>query len=42
VILREPGYTRQTEQWKFLFRIGKESVTAACAFAADWLKELRR
>jgi hypothetical protein len=34
------AYEQQTEQWKFLYRIGKEPVTAARTFAADWLKEL--
>ncbi len=35
-----PAYEQQTEQWKFLYRIGKEPVAAARTFAADWLKEL--
>jgi predicted O-linked N-acetylglucosamine transferase (SPINDLY family) len=35
-----PAYEQQTEQWKFLYRIGKEPVSAARTFAADWLKEL--
>jgi hypothetical protein len=35
-----PAYEQQTEQWKFLYRIGKEPVMAARAFAADWLREL--
>jgi hypothetical protein len=35
-----PAYEQQTEQWKFLYRIGKEPVTAARTFASDWLKEL--
>jgi hypothetical protein len=35
-----PAYERQSMNWKYCFRAGKETTEAARAFAQQWLKEL--
>lgn len=34
-------FERKSSQWKMCFRAGKEATETACAFAAEWLKELQ-
>ncbi|WP_338871945.1 hypothetical protein WBJ53_26715 [Spirosoma sp. SC4-14] len=36
-----PLYQRKPAEWKFLYRLGKEPVMEARAFAQQWLTELR-
>jgi len=35
-----PEYRNKSENWKLLFRMGKEPVLAARSFAQNWVKEL--
>ena len=37
----DPTYQRKPAEWKFLYRLGKESVQEAKAFAQEWLTDLK-
>lgn len=37
----DPALERKDNQWKMCFRSGKETITAARAFAQQWLSELK-
>lgn len=36
----DPQYESKPDQWKMCYRVGKEPVEAARAFATEWLKQL--
>jgi hypothetical protein len=40
IVFVNPMYERKPSEWKMLFRLGKDPVMAAVAFAEQWAKEL--